>query len=273
MVVLSDAVYLGSDWSVANRNEFLLRVIAFACASTSVLALLARMYGLVAMSFFIYFIFLPATFLLTVTSVKARRMGYSLFWDRLVTGIWTGSAAYVAYNLYRIPFVLAGQPLFKVFPVYGLLVTGVPSDSIVSQIVGLAYGFSNGVTFGIMFVMVVGGGWWFYAVIWGLILESAMVASPYPVYFGIPITLAFITISLTAHVVFGTTMGLLVRKYIARTPAEIARNVSSFKNQLGRGKISRPGANRFLGGLKFRDRQGRRWVVDLELNWYCQDGT
>jgi hypothetical protein len=81
-----------------------------------------------------------------------------------------GLVAALAYDLFRLPFVFAHElgierilpplQLFKVFPRFGAMILGQPVEqpvySVLAQLVGWAYHFSNGLTFGIMYMALVG---------------------------------------------------------------------------------------------------------------------
>ena len=60
-----------------------------------------------------------------------------------------------AYDLYRLPFVLRGAPLFKVFPRFGELLLGNAEPRWLVQSLGWTYHFSNAVALGIMFLAVI----------------------------------------------------------------------------------------------------------------------
>lgn len=244
------------------QRDLLLRGSGFLCASTSILALLLHMYGVVSMSIFMVYGFLPGMGMLAFLSLLARSYDRFLFWHRLVTGLWTGFLATIVYDVYRVPYVLMGMPIFNVFSVFGSMITGQPPDTSVSDVVGWAYHFSNGVTIGIMYALVAGRAWWFYAVIWGLLLETAMVSSPYPLAFGIPVDFAFVTVSMTAHIAYGTALGLLIRRYMKQTPHEIMRMVNRFQADLRKGRAISRSSSRFIASLKFRDDEGRSWTLD-----------
>jgi hypothetical protein len=80
------------------------------------------------------------------------------------------------------------------------------------MLVGWAYHFSNGVTFGVMYAMMVNGQWrrrWPVAIVFAVGLELAMLFTPYPATFGIRVTETFVVVTLTAHLIFGVTMGLI----------------------------------------------------------------
>jgi len=81
-----------------------------------------------------------------------------------------GLLAAVAYDVFRLPFVFAKQwgietvvppmNLFKVFPRFGAMVLGQSVEqteySLSAHIVGWIYHFSNGATFGVMYLAIIG---------------------------------------------------------------------------------------------------------------------
>ena len=49
---------------------------------------------------------------------------------------------------------------------------------------------------------------WAWAVLFAVGLELAMLFTPYPAFFHIPLTTKFVVVTLAAHFVFGIVMGL-----------------------------------------------------------------
>src|SRR5947207_15541025 len=88
----------------------------------------------------------------------------------LSIGTIAGLIGAIAYDVFRLPFVFSRawgletivpqMPLFKVFPRFGALILGQPleqsSYSASAHLVGWAYHFSNGATFGVMFAALIG---------------------------------------------------------------------------------------------------------------------
>ena len=88
----------------------------------------------------------------------------------MLIGVTAGLAAAVAYDVFRLPFVFARElgiaavipplQLFKVFPGFGAMILGEPLDqqnySVGTTVLGWAYHFSNGATFGVMYLALVG---------------------------------------------------------------------------------------------------------------------
>src|SRR5262249_26380560 len=118
-----------------------------------------------------------------------------------------------------ISAIVPPMPLFKVFPRFGAMILGQPleqpSYSAAAQVLGWIYHFSNGATFGVMYVAMVGDAarrHWAWAIAMAVGIEFAMLLTPYPQTFGIPVTALFVAVTLTAHVIFGVGLGLSARR-------------------------------------------------------------
>jgi len=213
------------------------RWLVFVLAASSIACLLADFYGLCPMRIFTPFIFLPALLALLAFAGLDRWQGDGQLWRAVSIGLAAGLLAAVAYDVFRLPFVFATEwgiqsvvppmPLFKVFPRFGAMVLGQPIEqpeySVTAHIVGWTYHFSNGATFGVMYLAIVGSALrrhWAWAVSFALALELGMLLTPYPRVFGIHVTTRFVLVTLAAHAVFGVGLGLAVRSLSRRwTPA------------------------------------------------------
>lgn len=204
------------------------RFLVFLLAASSIWCLLAEFYGLCSMRFFTLFISLPAMLVLLAWAIMDRWRGHTSLWRGVLIGALAGLAAAVAYDIFRLPFVfsrawgLTGivppMPLFKVFPRFGAMILGEPVEqpiySIAAQLLGWAYHFSNGLTFGVMYIALVGNPsrrHWAWAVLLPVGLELGMLLTPYPQFFGIPVGALFVAVTLTAHLIFGVVLGLATR--------------------------------------------------------------
>src|SRR5205814_8344524 len=79
-----------------------------------------------------------------------------------------------------------------------------------AHVVGWTLHFSDGLTFGIMYLALIGDGTrrhWIWAVVLAVGLELGMLLTPYPSAFAIPITALFVLVTLSAHLIFGLVMG------------------------------------------------------------------
>lgn len=213
-----------ADTAWAGRS----RLIVFLLAASSIACLLADFYKLCPMSFFTPFIFLPAFVALCALAVLDRFRGGGHVWRAVWIGMLAGLLAAVAYDVFRLPFVFAKEwgidsivppmNLFKVFPRFGAMVLGQPLEqseySLAAQIVGWVYHFSNGATFGVMYLALIGDArrrHWLWAVVFAAGLELAMLLTPYPAVFGIPVTARFVIVTVAAHTIFGVGLGWAAR--------------------------------------------------------------
>lgn len=215
------------------------RVVVFILSATSIWCLLAEFYGLCSMRLFTFAILIPATAALVVLALIDRVKGDGTLWRGVVIGAIAGLLAACAYDVFRIPFVVAAidkvgpdwlrLPLFKVFPRFGALILGQPFDetttdsqfTLVAHLLGWMYHFSNGITFGVMYMALVGDASrrsWLWAVLFATGLELAMLFTPYASFFGIHMTTRFVIVTLLAHVIFGVVLGLLAKWLAERWP-------------------------------------------------------
>jgi hypothetical protein len=194
------------------------RITVFLLASLSFACLLGQFYKLWSMHWFGCRILPPATLALIAAAWLDR--GTNIAGPRLwiVQGAIGGVIAAIAYDLYRLPFVLAGAPLFTVFGKFGNLLLGLDIDSppsAVAQLLGWMYHFSNGAALGIMFLAMLvrpTPRWLFWgAVAWALCVEAILLLTPYAHYFGLPMDARFLSLTATAHAVFGVALGMWCR--------------------------------------------------------------
>jgi hypothetical protein len=213
----------------ARARGYLERALLFALAATSIWSLLVEFYAITSMRAFVLWVFLPATVAMIVWALWDRFAGRGYVWRVVWVGALAGFVAACAYDVFRVPFVFAREmhidavvprlPLFKVFPEFGWSIRyGLDHSqhqmkmfTPLTHALGWAYHFSNGMTFGIMYLALIGDAarrsWW-WAVLIAVGLELGMLLTPYPKVFGIKVTPTFFGVTLTAHLVFGVALGL-----------------------------------------------------------------
>jgi hypothetical protein len=211
------------------------RLVVFILSAMSIWCLLAEFYDLCSMRTFTFFVLLPASVALVALGVLDWRKGDGQLWKGLVIGAVAGFVAACAYDVFRLPFVFSREwklasivppmNLFKVFPRFGAMILGEPVEqptySLAAHLIGWTYHFSNGVTFGMMYVAMIGSARrrsWLWAVLLATGLELAMLLTPYPQFFAIPLTALFVAVTLTAHFVFGVALGLVTKWWAVRWP-------------------------------------------------------
>ena len=197
------------------------RALVFTLAFLSFACLLGQFFGFWTMHLFGCWVLPPATALLAVIAWRARRLARDLTSPHtwIVQGAIGGVVAALAYDLYRLPFVLGGAPLFKVFPRFGQLLLGANEPAWFVQLLGWSYHFSNGAALGIMFLaMVVRPNprvlFW-GAVAWALFIEAMLLLTPYTKFFGLALNGRFLFLTVSAHLVFGLTLGWWCRQRLS----------------------------------------------------------
>ena len=189
------------------------RLLVFGLAFLSFACLLGQLFGFWTMRWFACWILPPATISLAVMAYLNRRepagVGNPHTW--VVQGAIGGVIAAVAYDLFRLPFVLNGAPLFKVFPAFGRLILGDTEPVWLVQLLGWTYHFSNGAALGIMLLAVMTTArprvLFTGAVAWALVIETVLLLSPYARFFGLKMDTRFIVLTASAHLVFGLILG------------------------------------------------------------------
>jgi hypothetical protein len=213
------------------------RAAVFLLSATSIWCLMAEFYKLCSMRTFTFWVLIPATVVLIGLAVYDRFLGDRRLWRAVIIGAVAGFAAAVSYDIFRIPFVVAAidhtgpawlrLPLFKIFPRFGAMILGQPytqtqTDSqftLAAHLVGWIYHFSNGLTFGVMYMALIGDvrrRSWLWAIALAVGLELAMLFTPYTSFFGIAPSVRFVIVTLTAHLIFGIVLGLLARAIARR---------------------------------------------------------
>src|SRR3954468_9378425 len=82
------------------------RALVFVLSAMSIWCLLAEFYGLCSMRTFTFYILIPATVALVAMAVLDRARGDRRLWRAVMIGAIGGFVAAVAYDTFRIPFVV-----------------------------------------------------------------------------------------------------------------------------------------------------------------------
>jgi hypothetical protein len=208
------------------------RAVLFFLAATSIWCLLAEFYHLCSMRTFTFWVLIPSTVAMIAIALTDLAAGERRLWNAVLIGAIGGLLAAFAYDLFRLPWEIGAidhigphwlrLPLFRVFPRFGALILNEPftpkqADSqftLAAHVVGWIYHFSNGITFGVMYMAMIGDATrrtWMWGVAMAAGLELAMLFTPYTKFFGIAPTALFVTVTLSAHVIFGIVLGLISR--------------------------------------------------------------
>jgi hypothetical protein len=186
----------------------------FVLGSVSVGTLLIYFFGWMPMRQAVVWLLLPSIVLTILLVLWARSKPDAELFQRIAGGCWAGALATLFYDIVRVPIVWSGLPVFKAISYFGTVILDQPAPTLASEAVGWTYHFSNGVGFGLMYAAVVARPRWWTAVAWGLILELAMLRTPYAEVFGYKVTSQFLGITIGAHVVYGLALWLALRHWI-----------------------------------------------------------
>jgi hypothetical protein len=208
------------------------RALVFFLSATSIWCLLAEFYHLCSMRMFTVTVLIPATIALIVIALVNRARGDRILWKAVVIGAIGGLLAAFAYDIFRLPWVVCAVdhvgpawlrlPLFKVFPQFGAMILGMAYSPQQPQsqfplyvhVLGWIYHFSNGITFGVMYMALIGDAGrrsWLWGIVLAAGLELAMLFTPYTGFFGIRFTALFVAVTLSAHTIFGIVLGLYAK--------------------------------------------------------------
>ena len=210
------------------ERPFLVRALVFALAFLSFACLLGALYELWSMRTFACSVLPPATLALAWIAYTARHEPRDAKnpYTWIVHGAMGGIVAACAYDLYRLPFVLNGAPLFKVFPRFGELLLGANDPRWLVHLLGWTYHFSNGAALGIMFLALVTRPsprvLFLGAVVWAMFIELMLLLTPYTGFFGLTMNGRLIFLTLSAHLIFGIILGLWFRQKVHFAPVQLS---------------------------------------------------
>jgi hypothetical protein len=195
------------------RETILLYVVGVACAFASTIAFFLHVFGVMRMPFFINFVGMPAIILMMIVGLYSwqRRLP---FWLRLRAGIIAGALGLIAYDAVRL--AIYKSQLVTFYPVHALprlgsLMTGEPPEATPAIVAGWLYHIWNGFNFAIIYALVAGPRAWGWGVAWAMMLETGMLLS-YPTFLAVKNDWSFRIVSMVGHVVYGTVIGLTVRR-------------------------------------------------------------
>jgi hypothetical protein len=196
-----------------DRNRFWVLAIGFAAASTSGLAILLHVFGLVHLAAAVILLAPMTLLVILAVAMRSNSASREVFVQRCAAGLFAGVMGVVAYDAIRWLILMSGMVPFNPFraiEVFGLLILQTDVDTPLTKSVGWAFHVWNGLSFATMYTLAVGRGriWW--AIAWSMMLEAAML-STYPSLFRILLDWPFVTISFIGHLAYGLALGYSAR--------------------------------------------------------------
>jgi hypothetical protein len=157
------------------------------------------------------FIFVPGFVAFVALTVSLRRDEQELFLIRLKYGALAGVAATIAYDTIRWSIEqldLTSTNSFQAIRIFGSGLTDGAATSNASFAAGWAFHTVNGVGFALAYVFLAAGRRWYLAVGYALVLEAFMLML-YPGWLGFSMNGEFFSVSVTGHLAYGATLGVL----------------------------------------------------------------
>jgi hypothetical protein len=208
-----------SDW-----RSLLLRMILIALASVAPTVFPLSQMGYGSFHDLALVLILPAAVLLALTVVVMATWGHSSLPGLVLTGAIAGAVATVALEAVRYPGFRLGFMPGNLPQLMGVLLLDrfAQGPSPASNLVGFAYHFWNGASFGIVFALLAVGRsrWW--AVPYGVAVGVGFLTSPVVLALGVgpfgrDFGWHFAATVLTAHVAFGLALAVLLCAPVGRT--------------------------------------------------------
>lgn len=182
--------------------------------ASSIATLLLYFYGVSSMGPAVKTILVPGALALAVVGIWSRQAQRYELLERIISGLWAGGLATLAYDVVRLPISLSGLPVFKAISYFGTIILDQPSPTPASEVVGWAYHLSNGIGFGLMYAAIIVRPRWWTAVIWSLVLEAVMLVTPYAEVFGYKVGSQFLAITISSHVIYGLVLWASLRYWL-----------------------------------------------------------
>jgi hypothetical protein len=193
------------------------RVLIWLLASVSFACLLGEFYHFWDMRIFACVALVPSIVALCAIAIfgwSAQNESWREASTFVVQGTIGGLIAAVAYDVFRIPFVMMGYPLLSVFPEFGKMLLGNDGPNWLIQLLGWTYHFSNGAALGIMFLAMLPSTWSrrstlvVAGAVWALVVETLLLLTPYRDFFRIRMSfVTFLWLTASAHLIFGLVLG------------------------------------------------------------------
>lgn len=135
--------------------------------------------------------------------------------ERIRVGALAGLIGALAYDAARLGFVTALGLDFKPFaawPLFGQGLLGTDISTTAAYAAGACFHFANGTLFGVAYALFVRRPAWWSGILWALCLEALML-SLYPSWLDIKSLGEFTQVSVLGHVVYGSVLGTLTKRW------------------------------------------------------------
>lgn len=211
-------------WGIVPQDHLYTRMAIFLICISSGGAVLAEVYGVASLHDVFWYGAVPTYVVLLILWTVHLGNARSDISDAIALGAVGGFLGTIAYDLARIPFVLAGYRIFAQNSSYGLWILDADYSTRFSLVAGWIYHFANGTVFGVMYAAFMRGRHWIWAVAWAFLLETIALISPYGHIYHITESAFLTVVAYYGHVAYALPLGMLVRSW--STAAQALRSVS-----------------------------------------------
>ncbi|HUK86231.1 MAG TPA: hypothetical protein VLT85_01090 [Terriglobales bacterium] len=198
------------------RTQQALRWSLIACAAVSLAALVAHVFHVLPMPFFLEVFGIPSLLAIFALAAYAKKIHAGMLTNGLWVGLWAGLAASVVYDGVRYLVGLAhlfGYSGFVPILMFGSWITGQPTSSFAAKLAGWSYHYWNGATFGVIYALLAGRRRWWWGVGYGILMECCMLGL-FPFFLRVTNKFDFIALSMIGHLAYGAVLGVLTQRYL-----------------------------------------------------------
>lgn len=201
------------------KNKLTITQIIVGLLLTSMSGVAISLWGLgkIPMTFTVSFVVLPMAIILVAFALfysKSKKFQY--FNSLIIQGGKWGLIATLFYDairpLLKLIFRFDFNP-FRAMPIFGELITGLEQTATLAIAAGWTYHFWNGISFGMMFALLVPKGGMFKGFIWSMILQGLMMWV-YPHFLAVRLEdPGFLMTGIVGHGLWGIVLGYGIKRY------------------------------------------------------------
>ncbi len=197
------------------RLDARLRWSAALCASISLLAIVAHVFSVLPMVYFLTFFGVPSILFLFILAAFARWIDARVLLTGLGVGVVGGFVSTLVYDGVRLVLnrtLFTQFDSFKAIYIFGSWISGKDTATIEAAAAGWLYHYWNGLSIALFYVLTFGRRHWGYAVGWALLMEAFMLGL-FPFFLQVTNKIDFIALSMIGHFAYGVVLGLVAQKY------------------------------------------------------------
>lgn len=192
-------------------------IVGLLLTSTSGLAITLWGLGKIPMLYTVSFVVLPTAVIIVAFALFYKNYEKFHFYNDLIIqgGKW-GFLATLFYDairpLLKVIFSFKFNP-YRAMPIFGELITGLEQTTALAIAAGWTYHFWNGISFGMMFALLVPKGGMIKGFIWSMILQGLMMWV-YPHFLAVRLAdPGFLMMGIVGHAIWGIVLGYGIKRY------------------------------------------------------------